>query len=110
MFVLPASEIPVIGISFVDKIAHFLIHSILSFIWLWYSFLTRKGLVSVITTVLVLSLCFSYGVLIEALQKWFLPSRNFDLLDLLANGFGVVFGMLMYRAFSNKFGKDFLDS
>jgi len=38
--------------------------------------------------------CFAYSILIECIQ-YFLPYRSFSLLDILANGSGVLFGLFV---------------
>jgi VanZ family protein len=109
IFLLPASEIPNISISFGDKVAHFLIHGVLSFIWLCYAFLSNKGRISVKYVVLVLVICLSYGLLIEVSQKLFLPSRTYDLFDIVANCIGSIFGLLVYLVVRRKYGEFFLN-
>ncbi len=102
ILLLPASEIPQLRISFVDKIAHVLIHGFLSLIWLWYRFSSDKCHISVKNVFVVLFICFSYGVVIEAAQHWFILSRSYDIFDIVANGFGSLLGLLSYWIFRNK--------
>ena len=89
-------------ISFVDKIAHVLIHGFLSLIWLWYRFSGDKCHISVKNVFVVLFICFSYGVVIEAAQHWFTLTRSFDIFDIMANGFGSLLGLLSYWIIRNK--------
>ena len=102
VLLLPASEIPQIRISFVDKIAHVLIHGFLSFIWLLYRFSSDKYHISLKNVFVVLFICFSYGIIIEAVQHWFILSRSYDVFDIVANEFGSLFGLLSYWIFRNK--------
>jgi len=46
-------------------------------------------------TFVVLLFCVLYGVLIEYIQKWFIPNRSFDLFDILADAAGAVTGWLV---------------
>jgi VanZ family protein len=39
--------------------------------------------------------CFSYSFIIECIQ-YFIPDRQFDVLDMLANLLGVILGVLLY--------------
>lgn len=95
-FLSPASEVPKVSIPYLDKVFHVLIHCALSFIWLWFAFSSDKYHISLKSVIVVLVLCFSYGMAIEAAQHWFTASRQFDLLDVLANGIGSLLGLLSF--------------
>ena len=95
-FLSPAAEVPKVNIPYLDKVFHVLIHCALSFIWLWFAFSNDKYHISIKTVIVVLVLCFSYGIAIEAAQHWFTVSRQFDLLDVLANGVGSLLGFLSF--------------
>ena len=95
-FLSPAAEVPKVSIPYLDKVFHVLIHCALSFIWLWFAFSSDKYHISIKTVIVVLVLCFSYGISIEAAQHWFTVSRQFDLLDVLANGVGSLLGFLSF--------------
>ncbi|MFT4848419.1 MAG: VanZ family protein [Sediminicola sp.] len=99
ILLIPSSEIPRIKVSFIDKIAHVLIHGFLSLIWLMYCFSGDKYHISVKNVFVVLFICFSYGVVIEAAQHWFTLTRSFDIFDIVANGFGSLLGLLSYWVF-----------
>ena len=101
ILLMPGSEIPQIKIAFIDKITHVFIHVFLSFIWLAYAFSWDKYPVSVKKVSVVLLACFSYGIVIEVVQLLFIPTRSYDAFDIIANGFGSVIGLLIYRAFRN---------
>jgi VanZ family protein len=102
ILLVPSSEIPRIKVSSIDKIAHVLIHGFLSLIWLCYRFSGDKYHISVKNVFVVLFMCFSYGVVIEAAQHWFTLTRSFDLFDIVANGFGSLFGLLSFWVFKRK--------
>jgi len=95
-FLSPAAEVPKVNIPSLDKVFHMLIHCVLSFIWLWFAFSSNKYHISLKTVIVVLVLCFSYGIAIELIQHWFTASRQFDLLDVLANGIGSLLGLLSF--------------
>jgi VanZ family protein len=99
ILLIPSSEIPRIKVTFIDKIAHVLIHGFLSLIWLWYCFSADKCHISVKNVFVVLLICFSYGVVIEAAQHWFTLTRSFDIFDIVANGFGSLLGLLSFWIF-----------
>lgn len=44
---------------------------------------------------IVIILCFVYGTVIEFIQE-ILPSRNFDILDIISNGVGIFLGVFFY--------------
>ena len=48
----------------------------------------------------VIFICFIYGIIIEIIQN-FVPSRNFDFLDILANGIGIFIGIFIHFFFQN---------
>ena len=102
VLLVPTTEIPQIRVSYIDKLAHLLIHWLLSFIWLWYRFSGDKCHISVKNVFVVLFICFSYGVVIEAAQHWFTLSRSFDMYDIVANGFGSVLGLLSFWMIKSK--------
>lgn len=102
LLLVPTTEIPQIKVSYIDKLAHLLIHSLLSLIWLWYRFSGDKYHISVKNVFVVLFICFSYGVVIEVSQHWFTLSRNFDLYDIVANGFGSLLGLLYFWIIKSK--------
>ena len=96
-FLSPAADVPKVSIPYLDKVFHVLIHWVLSFIWLWFAFSSDKYHISVKTVIVVLIICFSYGIAIEVAQHWFTLSRQFDLLDVLANGVGSLLGLLSFN-------------
>ena len=102
VLLIPSTEIPRIKVSSIDKVAHVLIHGFLSLIWLWNCFSADKCHISVKNVFVVLFICFSYGVVIEAAQHWFTLTRSFDIFDIMANGFGSLLGLLSYWIIRNK--------
>lgn len=63
-----------------DKVAHFAAHSILSFLFLlnWNK----------LNLAFIQSLCIGVGI---EVAQYFVPSRSFDVLDMLANSLGALF-------------------
>ena len=39
--------------------------------------------------------CFLYGIVMELIQKYFIPNRSFDIGDILADGAGSALGLLL---------------
>lgn len=92
-FLSPATDVPKVQIPYLDKLVHILIHLGLCLIWLFFTFSNDKYHISIKSVVVVLVICFSYGITIEAAQHWFTTSRQFDLLDVLANVAGSLLGL-----------------
>jgi hypothetical protein len=78
---LPSNDVPTIKIPHFDKIIHFGLYFMFSFL-LYKSFVELR---------LIIALSISYGAIIEFLQDVLTTSRSFDWLDILANSFGVTF-------------------
>ncbi|WP_235817978.1 VanZ family protein [Formosa haliotis] len=83
-----------------DKAFHFLAYCLLALVWyvvfkIGFKWPKTKSLV----TSGIVSICF--GILIECLQGGFTQSRQFDVLDIVANSTGV-FLMLIILAFIKK--------
>tara|TARA_R110002124_G_scaffold17532_1_gene73009 strand:- start:26649 stop:27047 length:399 start_codon:yes stop_codon:yes gene_type:complete len=98
-FLYPTEGLPKVTIPASDKIVHILIHGLLAFIWLTYSYSADKYHISNKIVVVVLIVCFLYGLVIEVSQHWFTLSRQFDLLDILANTVGSLIGLLFFWIF-----------
>lgn len=81
--------IPDVGISFGDKIFHFLAYFLLTFLCFnafvfKYGFTKKKALICTVVFSMV------FGIIIEALQGMITSSRLSDIYDAAANGFGVL--------------------
>ena len=85
------SIVPDTNLEFQDKIFHFLAYSGLSFLWCYYSFLIqiKKGSLKVFLAT------FFFGIISEFLQEKINPMRHFDVIDLIANCLGVMFGTII---------------
>lgn len=84
---MPSEHIP-LSESISDKIAHFAVFGLWSFLALWYkSNYLKIGILGV-----------AFGLLIECIQKSLPESfhRSFDLLDLVADSIGVILGLLFF--------------
>ena len=92
--------VPDTNLEFQDKIFHFLAYLGLSFLWCYYSFLIqiKKGLLKVFL------ITFFFGIILEFVQEKVNPMRHFDVIDLIANCLGVMFGTIIV-AFSFKIRK-----
>ena len=84
-------SIPQIGLGFEDKLYHVGAYMVFSFLWGYWSLLHYGR-----NTLLIAGLsCLFYGILLEIIQNTVNSNRTFDLLDLLSNCLGVVFGIVI---------------
>jgi len=87
---------PKFNIPNFDKIVHtglFGVHAYLMVMYLIHRDSMRDNLLRMIGGAIILS--FSFGLLIEIIQI-FIPERNFEILDLLADIFGILIGILIF--------------
>jgi len=88
------NDVPDIGVSFGDKIFHFLAYSILTFLWFgtfFFNFNLKKR--RAITYSVIISIMF--GIIVEVLQDQLTTYRSMDIYDVLANTFGVLLALLI---------------
>lgn len=82
----------------VDKAAHFLMYTLLSLFWA--TGLKRQNVsVGLRRNAFRISVFggFSLSLIIELLQEYLITTRHFEVLDLIANGIGCIFGVLLFR-------------
>jgi VanZ family protein len=97
LFIAPRPDLPEMDfIISIDKIGHFLIHVLLSLVWLTYFFVKGNQVLSIRNMILIVFLCLTYGIVIEVLQKMLHADRTADLFDVLANGIGTLTGMVLF--------------
>ena len=97
VFVSPKPDLPEIEFFLsLDKIGHFIIHAILSLIWLTYFFVKKKGASTALMVLSILIFCLSYGIVIEVYQQMYVASRQADLLDVVANSIGTLAGLILF--------------
>lgn len=93
LFIFIISVIPIeasLGLSFSDKIFHFLIYGILSVTATNVFLLKKKRHPHFLS----LAYAFLFGLFIELVQS-FLPYRSFELVDIAANFLGGILGCLI---------------
>jgi VanZ family protein len=99
LFTLPASAFPsekwYTKIPLFDKWVHIGLISILSFLFCWGIY-KRKENVEKNRRNFILTgiICLAYGIMIEFIQRNFIPNRSFDMGDIIADGVGALLGVL----------------
>ena len=100
---VPGKALPNIDWNFLslDKIIHFSIFSILSFLGCasFKNILSPTNTLKPITISLIIAMV--YGTLLEYLQT-LIPDRGFDYADLLANIGGAVIGIVLFQYYNTK--------
>jgi VanZ family protein len=91
MSLINLDAVPEIGSDFDDKIYHFLAYLVLGFLWVWVA------LNSTVTKAWSRALlyCLFYGVALELIQHQINSNRTFDIIDMLSNCVGVLFGTII---------------
>lgn len=84
-----------------DKLIHILIYLSLSFLWI--SYINKANIILLGSPILIIVLlCFFYGIVIEVIQELFIPLRKADYLDVLANMIGVFLGVILFKNVKNR--------
>jgi glycopeptide antibiotics resistance protein len=100
---LPGQAIPDINWNFmsIDKLIHFTMFSIMSFLGGVKFNTSLKPNTIVISSILSFLIASSYSFLLEYFQTY-IPQRAFDYADLAANVGGAVFGIVFFVYFKSK--------
>jgi VanZ family protein len=95
---LPSRDIPEVNtFLYFDKLVHFSMYALFSFLLLWAFPKKFAGIKQIIPFLLVVA----YGFLMEVLQRYMHLGRTFDLLDELANCLGFFPGWLFWKWISD---------
>ncbi len=97
LLLFPSTDVPDLGVPFLDKIGHVGLFSFLVLIWVTYSWVASEGVHTRLFR--VVSLAFLYGIVIEVLQELFFQPRTADIWDVVANSVGIVLGWLIFYVF-----------
>lgn len=91
---LPGSAIPSVGmygLSDIDKAVHFILFGCIPFFWGIYT-TTRSSYSKWKKWLAVFCLSsISLGIILEFVQFYFIPNRDFDIMDILADTIGALF-------------------
>ena len=101
---LPGSKVPQYAIPHLDKIAHVTLFAGFGLSML-YGFSKQFQFVYLQQKAIVVACSFGifYGISIEIIQSNFIPSRAFELADIIADCSGVLFAVFLFKRFKNRF-------
>lgn len=97
----PGRSIPKVGWKIFiqwDKLAHFTLYGILAVLLAWKLADDHNG-VKVKDLIVVCLICSVYGVIMEAMQYYFLSDRFFEIPDIIANIIGSIAGSVFVYLF-----------
>jgi len=87
----------------IDKIVHVILFGSLA--WSFYCFFDHtsiQALKSVRIQAWAMIFCIVYGILMEYYQKWYVPSRGFEVKDMIADAAGVLFALPLYQLWKKR--------
>ncbi len=102
-FLSPINGSPIFKLYIpLDKLIHIIIYLLLSFLWISYFYKANNYNKVFLPIILVIILCFFYGIIIEMIQELFIPLREADIFDVLANTIGTILGTLLFWNVKNR--------
>ncbi len=98
LLTLPGSAFPQenwLGKIWFDKWVHIGMFAIMAFFGCWAIHKKHTDVKKLRQSFLLIGLsCLCYGIVMEFVQKYFIPNRSFDGGDIIADGIGCVVGVL----------------
>ncbi len=102
LFFVSGQDLPKTKIAGADKIVHIAVYFILVNFWLLYLYVKNNYILPLKWIVTLLISITAYGIIIEILQERFTSSRSADILDVVANLFGALIGVLFFKGLKTK--------
>jgi len=82
----------------IDKMIHIVLFGSLALsIFAYFQYSTILGLKTIRAKALALIFCILYGIGMEYYQKYFVPSRSFDVIDMLADAIGALLALPFFN-------------
>lgn len=91
------NSIPETGLSFEDKLFHFIAYAMFTIIWFYALINNRVKLKKDSTIVVAVLIAVIYGIIIEVIQGQFTTNRVMEFNDIIANILGALFAGLMIK-------------
>jgi VanZ family protein len=100
LLTLPGSALPqetwINSITGIDKMIHIVLFAGLTFLWSGSLIKIKKISLPMQQLFVWVALGSSvYGIIMEYVQKYFIPNRSFDLLDIIADTIGSIAGLVL---------------
>lgn len=96
---IPGSDLPneasFLNIPHFDKWVHFGIFMLFVVLWCWAVSLKKPQTKILKKFLLITTAGIALGYLLELVQKYFVPNRDYDLWDVLADSIGAISGLLI---------------
>lgn len=87
----------------IDKIVHIILFGSLVYSFLFYFEGSKsKFLKTVRAKALTILVCILYGIAMEFYQKYFVPSRGFEVTDMLADAAGAFLALPVFKFMQNR--------
>ena len=87
----------------IDKLVHVCLFGSLSFsFFVHFEKTNNRKLKTVRAKAIVLIFCIIYGIGMEFYQKYFVPSRGFEVNDMLADAIGAILALPLFNWLNNK--------
>ena len=96
---LPGTAIPDLGefsFEYFDKVVHFALFGMLAFLWSFYFFKRQPGLSKAAIIIWVILCAILLGICMEFVQFYFVPFRDFDPWDIVANSLGAIVTAMVF--------------
>jgi VanZ family protein len=114
---LPGSDMPdpnswisiIMSLPFADKILHMALFGSLALSLFFHFEMSEKpSLKTTRTKALALIVCILYGIGMEYYQKYYVPSRGFEVLDMLADATGALCAIPVFEFFKKMYTQSFI--
>jgi VanZ family protein len=96
---IPGSDLPeetsFLSIPYFDKWVHLGIFALFVVLWCWYLSTRRPVTRRTGSFIWITIIGILLGYMMELVQKYFVPNRDYDLWDVVADGIGAIAGLLL---------------
>ena len=96
----------IMALPYADKVVHMgLFGSLALSLFFHFEMLTDKRYKTTRAKAIALIICILYGIGMEYYQKYFVPSRGFEVLDMLADAMGALSALPLFAIFEKRLFK-----
>lgn len=99
----------IIALPFADKIVHMALFGSLALsLFFHFELSSKPSLKTTRTKALALIVCILYGIGMEYYQKYYVSSRGFEVLDMLADALGALCALPVFEFFKKMYSQSFI--